>query len=182
MSKFSGKCDVYDSFGDLDEKALKNTDFYLGDNPVPLRIETQHDLAPYYPYLTAIMSWSKDHRRRFCVLGERSFIDAEEEEHLGWRLRDLKKYYRRCKRNKIAYIVDEALAKVCLFPPRDSELELAKRVEMYGDKATLEGVHDEMHEYYRNALLKEMIRLGWNERKAKYWIWKDWRMLIDGKD
>ena len=63
--------------------------------------------------------------------------------------------------------------------PNGVEQEIAKRVAEDGEKATIDGLHDYMHEYYRYKLLDEMIRLGWDKRRAKFWIWRDWQMLIE---
>lgn len=66
--------------------------------------------------------------------------------------------------------------------PGDLEREIARRVEADGDKATIEGLHDEIHEYYRKELLKEMLRLGWDKRRARLWIWKDWSVIEEEDD
>ena len=182
ISRYSGKCDCHDYFDDRTDDYIKNSKIYLGDNPIPLRIENQHDLAPYYPYLVASMGADKD--GCVCHLTDRSYVDSEEEEHLGWKLRDFKKYYRKCKRTKIPYDVDTALKKCCFFEPKEVDRQIAERVGMYGEKATIEGLHDDMHQYYRQRLFDEMIRLGWDERAAGYWIYKDWKWLIkkEGND
>ena len=176
ISGFSGKCDICDHYGDYTDDELKNIRFYVGRNPVPLRIDSQHDLAPYYPYLVCIASYNGG--KGSCKMSEESFIDFEEAERLSWTLRDLKKYRRKCKRNGIPYDVEEAAKAVSLFR---SELpytkELAKRVGEYGDKADIDGVHDDIHEYYRNRLFDEMVRLGWKEAVADYWIWNDFSRL-----
>lgn len=175
MSSYSGKYDVADYFEGCSDEELRNSDIYIGDNPVPLRIENQHDLAPYYPHLITIGSWCEG--RASCWITERSFVDFSEEEHLGWKLRDFQRYWRRCKRNKKDYIEEEAIAKICWFEPTDVDREIAHRVAMYGNKATVEGLHDELHEFYRRELLEKMVELGWDEGKAKIWIWKDWTIV-----
>ena len=176
ISRYSGRCDVADHFSDRTNEYIRNSRFYLADNPIPLRIENRHDLAPYYPYLVASMGSYQD--GCVCQLTDRSYIDAEEEEHLEWKLRDFHKYYRKCKRAKIPFNAEAALEKCCFFEPTDVDREIAERVGLYGKKATIEGLHDSIHEHYRQTLFDEMIRLGWDERTAGYWIWKDWRYLI----
>ena len=150
-------------------------DIYLGDNPVPLRINSQHDLAPYYPYIVVLGGWADG--RGVFRLTERSFVDTEEEEHLNWKLRDFKKYRRRCKRNKVEYDEEQALKAICWFPPTDVDREIAHRVGVFGEKATIVGLNDPIHEYYRSELFSKMIELGWDERRARYWIWKDWTIV-----
>lgn len=93
------------------------------------------------------------------------------------------RYWRRCKRNKTPYDVDMAAQSIS-FPgtPNGIEQEIAERVARDGDKATIDGLRDYMHEYYRKKLLEEMVRLGWDRRRAKYWLWKDWKMLKEDED
>ena len=55
-------------------------------------------------------------------------------------------------------------------------------LEKDGDKATIDGIHDYMHELYRKKLLDEMVRLGWDEGLATYWIWKDWREVYEEEE
>lgn len=181
MSMYSGKCDLYDYLGDATDEKLQNSNIYIADNIIPLRINNQHDLAPYYPYLVGIGSWGNGHAE--IRLSTESFIDAEEREHLTWKLNNVLRYWRRCKRNKTQYDVDMAAQSIS-FPgtPNGIEQEIAERVARDGDKATIDGLRDYMHEYYRKKLLEEMVRLGWDKRRAKFWIWKDWKMLKEDED
>ena len=180
ISQFSGKCDCYDHFSEYTDEQLQKSQIFIGDQIVPLRINNQHDLAPYYAHIVGSVGYCDG--IAVCRLTERAYVDYEEEDQLTWKLRDIKKYYRKCKRNKIIYTVEEALKKTCFLTPTETDYELAKRVEIYGNKASIEGLHDSMHDYYRNELLEEMLRLGWDKRKAKYWLWRDWKMLIEEED
>lgn len=168
---------MFNHFGDYDDEKLSQCNIYIEDNLVPLRINNHHDLAPYYPHI--MIMGSGENGVWNCRITSRSFVDYEEEERLNWKLRDFNKYRKKCKRNKIPYIESEAIKECCYLQPTDVDKEIAHRVGLYGDKATIDGIHDDMHEYYRNKLLEEMIRLGWEERTAKYWIWKDWRCLVE---
>ena len=95
----------------------------------------------------------------------------------------MKRYWRRCKRHKEPYDEDEAARRISfLYEPDDVEREIARRVGEKGGKATIDGLRDCMHEYYRKKLLYEMVRLGWNKRRAKFWIWKDWKMLVEDEE
>lgn len=118
--------------------------------------------------------WSKGYAE--IHISKESFIDAEEREHLTWKLEDVKRYWRSCKRKKIKFDIEKATRLISFFgTPNGIEQEIAGRVAKDGDKATIDGLHDYMHEYYRKKLLDEMVRLGWDEGLATYWIWKDWR-------
>lgn len=177
MSMYSGKCDVADCYDDKSDEYLQMSDFYLGEQIVPLRINNQHDLAPYYPYLVAVAG--SDGTRSTVSISTESYIDREEREHLEWKLRDLQRYYRKCRRKKIPFLEEEALKNTMLFDPTDVDREIAHRVRLYGDNATINGLHDSLHEHYRNRLFKKMVELGWDEKTTDYWIWKDFNRIYD---
>lgn len=175
MSKFSGKCDCYDYFCGKDNEYIKNSDIYIGRNPVPLRIESHYSLAPYYPFIVGLACFT--HGNATVHLSEESYVDVSEAEHLGWILRDALSYYKKCKRNKVPYDEAEALKAVCWHEPYDAHKEIVHRVGMYGAKANVEGIHLPTHEHDRNKLLEEMMRLGWDENVARRWIWKDYWLI-----
>lgn len=169
---------MYDFLGDATDEYLQNANIHFGNNIIPLRINNQHDLAPYYPYLVGIGGWNNGHAELY--ISTESYIDEEERDHLQWKLDDVKRYWRSCKRKKIPYDTEKATQIISFFGmPNGVEQEIAKRVAEDGEKATIDGLHDYMHEYYRYKLLDEMIRLGWDKRRAKFWIWRDWQMLIE---
>ena len=60
MSKYSGRCDVYDVFVMIrkytDEELKNNVKVYVGDSETPLELNTQKDLIPYYPHLISCSS------------------------------------------------------------------------------------------------------------------------------
>jgi hypothetical protein len=62
MSKYSGYKDVYDHYGKCTDDELKEMTFWVGENPTPLRIESQKDLAPYYPNLIKGEAVKKGHQ------------------------------------------------------------------------------------------------------------------------
>lgn len=171
MSEYSGKCDVADHFCGRGDEYIKNSIIYLGENIIPLRIDNLHDLAPYFPHIIYLGYGSDD--RYVCHITSESYIDIHEKDILGWALRDMLKYYRKCRRNHVEYDEDEALRQACWFEPSEADKELARRVGMYGNKAKIDGIRTPMGEHYRNMLLNEMINLGWKENKARYWLWKD---------
>lgn len=172
MSKYSGKCDFYDHieiFG-LDNVLASN--IYIGDNPVPLRIDSQKDCIPYYAHLVSMSATTNGVGH--IVLSERSYIDVAEETHLSWVLRNAIRYYKKCKRNKIPFTEKECLEKICLFEPRDYEKEIVFRVGMLGTKATIEGIHIPSHNEEREMIYDEMINNGYPCLIARYWLWKDY--------
>ena len=54
MSKYSGKCDLYDYVSMLQTKDYNKLNIYMRDFPVRLDIKEQKDVVPFYgfvPYL-----------------------------------------------------------------------------------------------------------------------------------
>lgn len=181
MSQYSGKCDLYDHFaiacGGDDNKLqqeIERTDFYIPTSDGRLhrlKIENEKDLAPYYPYLTVFSVGS--HEGRQCIhLSSKSFIDREEQERLNWNLKDALKEYNKCKRKKILFIPEEYIKNSWYEMSRYQE-EMVYRVAKYGNKATTEGLHTPIHDYYRKELAEELERLGYNDWFIRQWLFND---------
>lgn len=177
MSVFSGKCDVYDHFamGDNPEEEIKNTNIYIWGNDNRrhlLRVDTIKDLAKYYPYLIACGTWADG--KGIIELSSRSFIDREEEEHISWQIKDVLKYWRKCKRNKIPFDEEECYRTVNYWRDNDAALkEIISRVAKDGDKATFKGIHKPMWEHYRKAWFEELVSLGYGEFEAFCWCFNE---------
>ena len=100
MSKFTGKCDLYDSafmLQDDPEDFVKNSVFYLEGGK--LDVKTAKDLIPYCTHLTAVAAYSKDSGNTIH-LSRDSFIDSEEREFLSWKIIDAIKAARKAKKEK----------------------------------------------------------------------------------
>ena len=175
MSKYSGKCDLYDSFymkEDSDiEETLKKTKIYAYDHElIPLDIKTEKDLVPYYPYLVC-MSYTNKEGYMCYYLSIQSFVDIEEQERLTDSLNSMLRYYRKCKRKKEPFDIEEACDKI--FFPQECHEELAKRVQQFGEKAVIDGLHTRMHQVYRKELYEEMLRVGYTPLRAWHWVYKE---------
>ena len=103
MSRFSGKCDVYDWFCDKDDDYIRQSKVYFSGGITPLEINSQHDLAPYYPHIIVYGGGDRS-GHSIIALSKRSYVDEREEERNSWALSDCLRYYRRCKRKKVPYI------------------------------------------------------------------------------
>lgn len=100
MSKFTGKCDIYDSafmLHDDPEDFVKHSDFYLERGK--LDIKNAKDLIPYCTHITASAAYSKDSGNTIH-LSKDSFIDLEEREFLSWKIIDAIKAARKAKKEK----------------------------------------------------------------------------------
>ena len=180
MSRFSGKCDFYDGFvaircdGEENkiDKELKNLKLYVrgkdGRDHL-VKSDTLKDIVKYYPYLEAIAVSSKDSCT--IIISADSFIDTEERERLDYRIQDVLKYWRKCKRNKIPFTKEEFYRNT--WWKNDSVMdEICKRVVEDGDKAEFNNLHDSIHEYYRREWFNELVRVGYTELEAYNWVFK----------
>lgn len=153
------------------EEIIKNYKIYGNGHIIPLWFQKPADLIPYYPYLVVFEAFEKDKKCGVMHLSSRSFIDIEEEENLISKLNNAKRYWRKCKRIKKEFDYDECLEMVAWGElPKDDEKEIVRRVEKYGDKATIEGIHDERHDNMRQQLYQAMVDNGWNEPRAYEWF------------
>lgn len=180
MSQFSGKCDFYDGFVEIrcdgeenkTDKELKNLKLYVrgkdGRDHL-VKSDTLKDIVKYYPYLEAIAVSYKDSCT--IILSTDSFIDIEERECLDYRIQDVLKYWRKCKRKKMPFAKEE-FYKDNWWTNETLMDEIIDRVAKYGDKAEFDDLHLPMHEYYRKRWFEELVRLGYTEREAYNWVYK----------
>lgn len=181
MSEFCGKCDFYDSIvminldGDRSaiEEYLKKTNIYIrGKDGREHKVDckTEKDLAKYYPYLVSIGTFSKENRT--VVLSSKCFIDSEEEEFLNFHIQDAYKYWRKCKRLKKPFVVDEYIEQGWRSDNKIDRI-IAERILENGNKAKFNDLHLPMHERYRRRWFEELVRLGYEEIKAFNWCFNE---------
>ena len=183
MSRFCGKCDFYDGFVaircDCDEEKvaeeLKKLKLYVhgkdGRNH-RVKSDTIKDIAKYYPYLEAVMYGSKD-EGSVVILSSDSFIDIEEAEHRQYKINDVLKYWRKCKREKKPFAEEECLEKLW-WTKDDSLKEIVHRIAEKGDKAEFDDIHMPMWEHNRRRWFEEMVNVGYSENEAYNWCFKAW--------
>lgn len=180
MSVYSGKCDFYDVFvaircdGDEEKvkEKLKSLKLYVyGKDGREHRVksETIKDIAKYFPYLNSI--GGSDGEKQTIILSSDSFIDQEERETIEWKASYILKYWRKCKRKKIPFTVQEC--KDALWFSDDKNLtEMIRRVEKNGDKADFSDIHFSLWEWNRRRWFEAMVELGWSEQEAYNWCFK----------
>lgn len=190
MSMFSGKCDLADwleihstdkddesnrkklSFEKI-ENLIKKANFYIRssneDNKVhKIQINNLKEITPYYPYIICLSAHTKDVDN--IVLTNESYVDSEEREMLIWRLDQIKKVYRRCKRKKINFTLDETYKDAGGYFGNTKVIEeLFKRVSENGDKATIDGLYLPFWDLMRQYLYDEMIAVGYDEVESIKW-------------
>lgn len=185
MSRFCGKCDVYDVLVAIMElnddsdwskihiyKYIEDLDedgFYKREK---LDINSIKDLVPYFPFLE--YSGGQHDDAYSCTIGVHSFIYTEEREHLSWILKKAQKEYRKCKRNKEEFIVNEVAKKITyLGTPDENTIEICKRVKEHPYSVKLDGLHTSLHNYFRNELMEEMIKYGYTKEQAYEWCYNN---------
>lgn len=158
MSKFCGKCDFCDSIGDVENFIANNEVYAYGHDLVPLKIESEKDLVPLYPYIVRLLTNGK------YYLSKRNYIDYHEEEIKSWYLEDILKDYRKAKRKHTEFI-----SKCYSFSEKEVWDAISEVVAKKGEKTTLEDledIHTYMGEYYRQIWYEELMRVGWREEQA----------------
>lgn len=188
ISKFSGKADFCDSLwmrAETDEEAFekfKGTKLYIQqpfpedfnlkeviDNKVNIpqtyykevKYSSIKDLIPLYPHTTSFGSYSGDYR--LTCLTQEPYFDRQERDLLETDLKWLLRIYNRCKRKKIEFNVEDAVKEICWNGWNEEPItELANRVKEKGKKATIDGIHLRMQEYYREKFVEEMLKYGLN--------------------
>ena len=181
ISIFSGRCDLCDTIAIHGvDNILAKYKIYDQRHILPLAVNEAKDLIPYYPYLVAMMVSSQE-TGGMIYLSEESFVDREEKDQIQCDLDYLLRYWRRCKKNKKPFNEQEALKEITWFckEPKEYQIELVRRVEARGDKASIEDLHDDMHDYYRKALFEEMVNNGWEKERAGSWVygWLRWAKM-----
>lgn len=173
MSRFSGKCDFYDcvaSFYTFEEIQNK-VKIFVGKSDKPLKIEKMTDLIPYYPYLISLGVYDIVDRTDTVHLTSKSYIDLREQDSLDFILKQILRYYNSCKRKKIIFSVDGAVKKVFAISDKDRDTvatELANRVKINGKKASTDGLHLSIYDFYRKELAEEMVENGLNPADYGY--------------
>lgn len=184
MSMYTGKYDFADrisSYNSLEE-ALKKTKIYaFGHDLVPLAMKEPKDLVAYYPYLIGIAIGNKEGYQAIHLSSE-SYIDTSERERLEWVLRDAKKYYRKCKRKKEEFNIDDCLKNICFFDQKDYKRQVVERVAKDGEKADVDGIHIPMFDYGRRIWYKDLVEVGWDKMQAGMWVFGLSRWFKEGKE
>lgn len=184
MSLYSGKCDFHDGL-EIDAERLginiRDIDFskytiqiFGADKRLhKLQIESYKDALKYAPYLEVYSCSNND--KYTIALSSEDYITREENETLNWQLREIKKTYRKLKRQKEEITFDNILNLYSFFSITTIEKELITRVVKYGEKATHEGVHTWAAKYYRQKWYDALIEEGYDENEAYYWVY-GWRI------
>lgn len=161
MSGYSGKCDLFDSIEiDGDRLFEETTKIYI-NNIGPIRNSCKEDLLPYYPYIVHLMS--RNDKEIYINLSEKSYVDTSEEETLERMLQDVIRLYKKAKRTKVKFTKDYVLSNLSNYIFNWDEYSkiysiLTERVSKDGDKASFEGLHTSIGNFYRNLLYGAAVK------------------------
>lgn len=174
MSKYSGKCDVYDSLVEIhkytDDELKNNVKIYKGDEL--LNISCKKDLIPYYPYIITCALHDNNGRNAIIHITTKSYVDIEEEQYLNMQLEVALKEYRKSKRKKALFNKEETLSKMCIYRDIDDSCkQIVDRVDKYGNKANIDGIHANFFKYYRENMIECMIENDINPVDYGYGIY-----------
>lgn len=181
MSIYSGKCDFADTLEIQSNGREENIDFSCYDIRIygkdgrchKLEINSYKDAVKYLPYLECMGGYSDG--KHSIILSSIDYITEEEQEHLNWKLNDIKKAYRKLKRNKQEITKENIVANVW-FGSSDDTDKLIDRVVELGEKANIEDIHLPLADYYRLRWYEEMLRVGYDEFEAWNWVY-GWRRI-----
>lgn len=174
ISKFSGKCDVYDWISSPSTH-VSNLTIYVGDSKEPLKIDYLTDIIPYYPFIVSMGYHNNETKEDVLRITSKSYVDIREEERLNNLLDNIKSIYKFCRKCHELFLVDKIVEKYNSYDFETEQIirEICARVERDGENATIDGIHLKICEYYREELYKEMIESGvYTEEEARKWIWK----------
>lgn len=165
------------------EEVVRKYKIYAYDNIIPLAINEPKDLIPYYPYLTSIITSNKNGGH--VCLSERSYVDVAEEERLNSEIDSMKKYYRKCKRKKSEYTIEDAVknfyGEYGMKSAAEYDIELARRVMECGNKADIKDIHIPYFDSCRDKLYELMIENGWDKDIAYIWVYGTKRFIEKNK-
>ena len=116
---------------------------------------------------------NKECRTFTAHIGNRSFVDQEEEERLMWYLHEVKKLYRRCKRKKIEFTEEYVQKEISWVSDKKTISEIYKRVKEHPTSANVKGLHDNFHQYYRRELAEDMVKAGYTQEQADEWVYNN---------
>ena len=166
MSKFSGKCDVGDTYEILGER-MKNAKVYIGDNIIPLRIDSEKDALPYFPFLVGSMASSDESTT--IRLGSSSYVDVPEQEILDREWEYLRKRYRKLAKNGTPSV--EALLEDGFFKDRDYGDAMAESMIEQKGKGERPDLSISYLDHYRDTLYHELLANGYEENEAYRWAY-----------
>lgn len=191
MSKYCGKCDLWDSlvmigevsddsnWNNIDVYQLTEDSFFDSDgwhNTNKLEIHSIKDLIPYAPFISCLSMGQKNDGDiiRTDYIGNKSFIDIEENERFEWVIRDARRICKSYKRKGEELSLDELVNKVTLWRTSEEYIKIiCERVlaHPYAKHIKTDNLHTEIHNMYRKIWYNDMIGYGYSKEEAYQWCY-----------
>ena len=176
MSNFSGVCDLFDNIIDINGTTdFSKVHIYIGEHPIELRIDSQKDLIPYYPFVAGLSNYYNG-EQWYSIGNEPSYVH-EERRMLETDMRYIQRTYRRFKCQKKEITV-ESLAEKCMSSlwnwrrNEDTLKKLIKRViDAKGKDVNFKDLQLDYSQCFRKKLYNEMINNGYPHLVALKWCY-----------
>ena len=176
MSKYSGKCDLYDYVSMLQTKDYNKLNIYVRDFPVRLDIKERKDIVPFYGFVPYLCCGNE------IRISNISYVDTMEEVIFNSHFNMVHRVIRRYKRHhkplewelikKDLYIDDSDIIGIYIYIKdnyKEKYTEREKHTLM--EKLRRDGVTYRSIEVYRKELYDEMIRNGYSEKQTSQWVY-----------
>lgn len=178
MSRFSGKCDLFDTLSIREiirdgkftpdaAEMLSRWDIYVDDEKI--EIGTPKDVVPYFGFIIGSGGFSDE--RCTAHLCSRSYNDMRADEHFSLMRDELLAAARKAKRRKkdVRTAVIDCADCWSINPPDTLARELAERVIADGKDAAIEDLLPRYSTYHRSQLAEVMVEYGYTPEQAKEW-------------
>ena len=185
MSKYCGKCDLWDSLVMIREVNDETTDwdkikiYQINDdscfdedgwhNVELLDIKCLKDLLPYAAYIVGMAFGNGD--KYTAYIGTESYVQEMERERIEWAIRDVKRVYDKCKREGKEF--DISMLKDDIWSSTSLHTEIAKRMAEHPTSFKIDDLKILICEYYKASLYDDMIKEGYSENEAYEWCYNN---------
>lgn len=176
MSKYCGKCDLYDHFFMFDdipvEEQLRDVKIYQGIQRELLDIKDEKGLALYFPYICGMGS------NKFIVIGNNDYIREREINSINLYVREVRREKNYCRRKSLEYIPKEVYKKRLGWTPKEDKdacmdiinrIGLGGRAHFHFDDIRLPSL-----DWQRKEWLEDLInKYGYNPDFARRWVYHE---------
>lgn len=181
MSRYSGKCDVFDSFACYSGRAfdeektnqkIENTVIMIGSEYVIA--DNMKELALYFPYTIGIALWCNDCGISKAYISEVDYIRQREIQVIELYVDAIKREKKRLRRRHEEYIVNSVYERV-----KQSTSEINKDAVIYlieqlrdKNKVDVSNIRLKSLEYYRDVWFDDLVnKYGYDEEFSRKWVW-----------
>ena len=176
MSKYCGKYDLYDHFfmsGEPVGEQLLKSNIYYGKNNERLKIETERELALYFPYIPGSIACSHGENQSIWIGGV-DYIRRREKEIIDLYVRDAKRERNLCRRKKKEYIPEEVYEKRfgwCRDRDKEQIMEIIRRVGE-GGRQKFDDIRLPSRDHDRNEWYEDLVeKYDYDPEFARKWVW-----------